>query len=91
MNDKNRLDNLEKRIETIEKRNQKVERDKAWETSITRSLCIAILTYVVVVLFFLINKVEKPYLSAIIPTVGFVLSTLTFSYIKDIWIKRNKK
>ena len=35
---------LEKEIEEIKKRNIRVEKDKAWETSFTRKVCIAILT-----------------------------------------------
>ena len=42
---------MEKRIEQIEQRNKRVEEDKAWETSFTRRLCIAILTYIVVVIY----------------------------------------
>ena len=35
---------LEKRIIEIEKRNKRVELDKSWETSLTRRLCIIVLT-----------------------------------------------
>ena len=48
---------LEKEIEEIKKRNIRVEKDKAWETSFTRKVCIAILTYIVVVSYtFIIKK-----------------------------------
>jgi len=43
---------LEKEIKEIKKRNKKVEMEKAWETSIFRKVIIAILTYLVIVLFF---------------------------------------
>ena len=36
--------NLEQRIEKIEERNKRVELDKKWETSLTRKICIMILT-----------------------------------------------
>jgi len=42
---------LEKRISKIEERNERVELDKAWETSWTRKLCIMILTYIVVIIY----------------------------------------
>lgn len=35
---------LEKRLKTIEERNRRVETEKAWETSVTRRLSIAVLT-----------------------------------------------
>ena len=36
-------------INAIKARNNRVEKDKAWETSWIRRICIAILTYFVVV------------------------------------------
>ena len=51
---------LKNEIEKIKKRNEKVELNKAWETSWTRKLCICILTYIVVVIYsFLINKINN--------------------------------
>lgn len=43
--------NLEKEIEQIKLRNKKVEKDKAWETSGIRKICIMILTYIVVIIY----------------------------------------
>jgi hypothetical protein len=40
------------KIEEIKKRNERVELDKAWETSWARKFLIAVLTYFVIVLFF---------------------------------------
>ena len=42
---------LKEEIEKIKKRNKRVEKDKEWETSLTRKLTIAVLTYIVVVLY----------------------------------------
>ena len=42
---------LEKEIVNIKERNKKVELDKKWETSLTRKICICILTYIVVVIY----------------------------------------
>lgn len=84
------MPNLETRIEKIEQRNQKVEADKAWETSLTRKLLIAIMTYITIVLFFYVAELPKPFVNSIVPTVGFVLSTLSLPYFKSIWIKKNK-
>jgi len=78
---------LEKRLEAIEQRNKKVELDKAWETSWLRKILIAVLTYITVVLFFLVAQLPKPFINSIVPTTGFVLSTLSLPFFKKVWIK----
>lgn len=83
----NRLQKIEAEIEAIKKRNYKVEADKAWETSLFRKGLIAILTYIVVVLFFFFADLPRPFINAIVPTIGFVLSTLSISVFKNFWIK----
>jgi hypothetical protein len=81
------IEQLEKEINKIKERNKKVETDKAWEVSISRKITIAILTYLVIVAFFFFAKFNRPFVSAIVPTAGFVLSTLSLSYVKSAWIK----
>lgn len=78
---------LEQEINQIKARNAKVEADKAWETSIFRKALIAILTYAVIVIFFYFANLPKPFINAIVPTLGFLLSTLSVSFVKSIWIK----
>lgn len=80
------MTDYEKRIELIEKRNKRVELDKAWEVSIFRRVVIAILTYFVIVLFFVAAGLPKPFVNPIVPTVGFVLSTLSMPFFKSIWV-----
>ena len=78
----------------IQERNQRVEADKAWETSVLRILCIAVLIYSVVVIFMIQLGIERAWLNALIPPVGYVLSTLSLSPLKHWWIRRylaNKK
>ncbi len=74
-------------INSIKERNKKVETDKAWETSLTRKIIIAILTYIVIVIFFYTANLPKPWINSIVPTVGFVLSTLSLPLFKKMWIK----
>ncbi len=82
---------LEERIEKIEKRNERVEEDKAWETSFTRRICIALLTYLVVILYsFSISKIDNIFLSSLVPVLGFTLSTLSLKGIRKIWKKKRK-
>lgn len=78
---------IEKKLVALEKRNLEKDTNKAWETSKTRRVLIALFTYFVIGLFMSANGVDKPWVSAIIPTMGFVLSTLSLSFIKDLWIK----
>lgn len=79
---------MKKEIIAIQERNKRVEIDKAWETSKTRKLIISILTYLVVVIFLIMIKAPCPLLNALIPVIGFILSTLTINYLKKRWINR---
>lgn len=81
------LEQIKKDLKEIKERNNRVEKDKAWETSIFRKVLIAILTYIVVVIFFIFVKLSNPFINAIVPTLGFVLSTLSIPFFKKIWIK----
>ena len=79
---------ITKEIELIKERNKKVELDKAWETSLTRKLCICILTYAVVVIYsHLINKISNVWLSSLVPVIGFTLSTLSLKLVRNVWEK----
>ena len=78
-------------IEEIKKRNKRVELDKAWETSLTRKLCICVLTYLVVITYsYLIRNYDNILLSSLVPVIGFTLSTLSLKYIRKIWEKHRK-
>ena len=82
--------NLEAEIKKIQARNKKVELDKAWETSNTRKISIAVLTYFTMVLVMYSLNMESPFVGAIIPTLGFTLSTLGMNFLKTFWIKKQK-
>lgn len=81
------LENLKREIEIIKIRNTRVEIEKAWETSWTRKIAIAVLTYIVIVIFFITLSFNKPFINALVPTLGFLLSTLSFSILKNYWLK----
>lgn len=82
---------FQKEIEKIKERNKKVEKDKAWETSYTRKICIAILTYIIVVIYsYLISNINNIFLSSLVPVIGFLLSTSSLKLIRNIWEKRGK-
>lgn len=86
----NNIKKLEERIEKIERRNKKVEIDKAWETSYTRKIILVIFTYLSISLYMKAINVLNPWLNAIIPSFGFLLSTLTLPFFKKIWIEKFK-
>lgn len=80
--------NTPHRLSSIEFRNKRVELDKKWETSFTRRLAIAILTYVIAAAFLLLAEIPSPYLNALVPTGGYLLSTLSLMWLKKLWIDR---
>ena len=82
---------LEKRVTAIEERNKRVEADKAWETSFLRKFLIIVLTYIFAVLYLKIADTTNPLLGAVVPTVGFFLSTQTLNIIKNKWLEKRKK
>lgn len=82
--------NLEKRLSAIEARNTRVELDKAWETSLTRRLAVAGLTYGVIVAYLFVTNNNAPFVNGVVPACGFFLSTLILSSLKTFWQSRKK-
>ena len=76
------LNEIENRIIKIEERNKRVELDKAWEISFQRKLLIFILTYLTIGLFMSFINVDRPFLNAIVPSLGFLFSTLSIPLFK---------
>lgn len=79
---------LHEEIEKIKARNRKVEKDKAWETSWTRKIAIAVFTYIVVLIFFLMTNAPRPFVSALVPAIAFLLSTTSINILKNWWINK---
>lgn len=79
--------NIEEEILKIKERNHKVEADKAWETSALRRIVLMILTYLSIGFYLNVIGVFNPWLSAIVPSLGFMLSTLTLPFFKNLWLK----
>jgi hypothetical protein len=82
------IQNLEKEVELLKARNLKVEGDKAWEVSWTRSLAIALSTYIIASFWLVIIHDTLPWLKALVPPTGFVLSTLSLPFIKKWWLNK---
>jgi len=81
---------LEERIKKIEERNRRVETDKTWETSWTRRGLVALFTYLALGIYLQTIGISRPWINAIVPTVGFLLSTLTLPWFRKIWEKYGK-
>lgn len=81
-----RIEEIERQIAALKKRNQRVEKDKAWETSWVRRFFIALFTYLPIALYMSVIGVRDPWLNAIVPTLGFLISTLSLPWIKKIVI-----
>ncbi|MCR4277718.1 MAG: hypothetical protein NUV80_03080 [Candidatus Berkelbacteria bacterium] len=84
------LSELTKRVEVIEARNSKVELDKQWETSTFRKVFLLTITYVLLAIYITLIGVNRPWLNAIIPSLGFLISTLTLGWVKAVWINRRR-
>lgn len=85
------VETLKKDIEKIKERNKAVELDKKWETSYTRRALLVVFTYLAVGLYLRAINVSMPWLNAIVPSLAFLLSTLTLPIFKRIWVNRLKK
>jgi hypothetical protein len=83
------MSDLEKRVSAIEERNSRVELDKQWETSGTRRTFLVILTYLVIAGYLMAIHKDKPFINALVPAMGFFLSTLVLHQVRNLWEKKN--
>lgn len=74
-------------VTALKERNARVEADKAWETSWARRLFIAGVTYIIAAIYMNYVGLGNAFLGALVPTGGYLLSTLSMPYIKKYWIK----
>ena len=81
------IDLLQNQVQQIIERNNRVQADKAWEISRFRVLSIVLLTYFITCIVFYVLDVREFYLSAIIPTLGYYLSTQGLPILKNFWLK----
>jgi len=79
-------DGIRMEIAAIKERNARVEADKAWETSLARKGIILIFTYALSALILYSIGAPQPLLNALIPSFGFLLSTMTFGMLREYWV-----
>jgi len=80
---------LHTRVAAIEARNARVELDKAWERSLTRRLSIAVITYIAACVFLMVIDADHPYLGALVPMGGYLLSTLALPWMRTMWERKH--
>lgn len=84
------MEDIRREIKLIKKRNREVEIDKAWETSWTRKIFVATITYIIALIWMKNIGESLVFLKACIPTGGYLLSTLSLPFVKRWWIKNIK-
>ena len=85
------IEELGKRINVIEERNRRVEVDKAWEIYWVRRVLLILFTYLSIWLYLMAIGVIDAWMHAIVPAVGFLLSTLTLPWFKGMWLRRKRE
>lgn len=81
------LQQLREEVNKIKERNKRVETEKSWETSWTRKIMVAIMTYTVIAILFVFLGAPDPLKNAVIPSIAFIVSTLSGPFIKKMWLK----
>jgi riboflavin synthase len=74
----------------LQERNARVEMDKAWEVSLVRRGIIAVTTFILAALMFKMSGTDNALIAAIIPTLGYILSTLALPFAKQYYLNTNK-
>jgi preprotein translocase subunit SecF len=88
------VEELRAEVEKIKERNSRVEADKAWEVSVARTIILTIITYVVATLALWVIGNSSPFVNALVPSLGFLLSVQSLPFVKGWWVKnylRNRK
>lgn len=86
-----KIEQLEKEIKALKERNQRVELDKAWETSRFRIALLTAITYIIANILLYLIGVQNFYFAALVPAAGFFLSVQSLPTIKNRWIKNRQR
>lgn len=78
-------EDVRREVAALKERNARVEADKAWETSLSRAVCVSLLIYATVALALLAIGNENPFLNALIPVTGFVISLQSLPVVERKW------
>merc|ERR1711924_135801 len=81
------IGDLRQDVTKLRHRNRMKDIDKEWDSSILKTIIIMACTYMLLGLYMAAIEVPQPWLSAIVPTVGYMLSTLALPSVKPIWLR----
>ncbi len=84
------IQELQKEIEQIKARNKRVEADKAWELSKTRTAFVGGVTFLLLLLFMFLIRVEHPFLNAAVSVLAYWISTQSYGMLKKWWLAKKK-
>ena len=87
---KARNQSLEESVAKIHLRNKRVEADKAWELSKTRTIFIAVSTYLLILSFMILIGDNHPSLNAFVASVGYLIAIASYGILKKYWLRKNK-
>jgi hypothetical protein len=85
------MGDIQSELDQIRARNERVEADKAWETSLTRRAFIAALTYGCAGLYMQVMGFPAAWAGAMVPVAGYLISTLSLPLLKALWHKKIRK
>ena len=86
-----RIQSLEREVESLKERNRRVEAEKAWEISFVRVLSIALVTYIVAGIVLYSIGVTNFILAALVPALGYILSTQSLPMVKRWWVENQRE
>jgi len=72
----------------IQERNLRVEADKAWERSSVRIIALVVMTYIIAVAVLYAIGNDRPLPNALIPALGYFISTRSLSFLRKLWSTR---
>lgn len=84
-----RMERLQAEVEALKQRNFEKDRGKEYEGSYTRIFFLMMITYWTLFAYMYIIETNNPFLDAIVPTVGFNISTWKLPFVKEWWIQAN--
>lgn len=85
------MQELAERVDAIEERNARVTGEKAWETSWVRRGSILGITYACTVFLLMLLGHDHVFKHALVPPMGYLLSTLSLPWLKVWWLDKYVK
>lgn len=82
------MTDLENRLSAMDYRDRVKNYDKEFGSSLIRVTIVMAITYAVLSVYMLLINVDRPFTGAIIPTIGFQLSTLSLPSIRACYVER---